>query len=248
MTAPSIISARPSVSLLSVEPNSASCEPLAVRGSAGVAAYLRQAILDGAYEFGDRLPAERQLAKSLSCSRATLRDALGHLQQSGFVTRRHGSGTFVSYRSKIDEYGVAEITSPLQLVEVRVALEPDMVRLATVNGTAREINRMGDILTALERSDDDASHFSAWDQHFHQALADATKNPLMISLYQQINEVRGHAQWNNMKGKILSAERIAGYNHQHRALFNAIAGRQVETAAQIIRDHLEDARRDLLAI
>ena len=122
-----------------------------------------------------------------------------------------------------------------------------MVRLAAINATAREIERIEEIVIALEKSDDDPDYFSKWDQHFHQCLADATKNPLMMSLYEQINDVRGHAQWDAMKGKVLTPDRINEYNRQHRALFNAIAGRDVETATRIIADHLIDARRDLLA-
>ena len=216
-------------------------------GAAGVATYLRQAILEGSYQFGDRLPAERQLAESRSCSRATVREALTILENAGFVTRRQGSGTFVSYRTKVGEQGVAETTSPLQLVEVRMAVEPHMVRLATINATAKEIARLDEIIEALEKSGEDFDHFSRWDQHFHQCLADATKNPLMMSLYEQVNDVRGHSQWDAMKGKVLTPGRIEEYNGQHRALFDAITRRDVESAMNIITRHLDDARHDLLA-
>ena len=219
----------------------------AVGGAAGVAAYLRQAILDGFYRFGDRLPAERRLAAGVSCSRATVREALSILERNGFVTRRRGSGTFVSHRTRVSERDVAEITSPLQLVDVRAAVEPHMVRLAAINATAREIERIEEILVALEKSDADPDNFSKWDQHFHQCLADATKNPLMMSLYEQINDVRAHAQWDAMKGKVLTPVRIEEYNRQHRALFTAVAGRDVESATRIIDAHLNDARTDLLA-
>jgi GntR family transcriptional regulator len=47
---------------------------------------------------GDRLPAERELAETLSVSRTTLREALAQLERTGYVTRRpgRGGGTFVS--------------------------------------------------------------------------------------------------------------------------------------------------------
>ncbi len=69
----------------------------------------------------------------------------------------------------------------------------------------------------------------------------------MASVYRQINRVRGHAQWNAMKDKILTRDRIAAYNRQHRALFDALLSRDAEAAVRIITGHLGDARRDLLA-
>jgi len=218
----------------------------AVGGAAGVAAYLRRAIFDGFYQVGDRLPAERQLAESVSTSRATVREALSILESEGFVTRRQGSGTFVCHRTKVREHNVAETTSPVQLVDVRLAVEPHMVRLATINATSREIERMEQIIVALEKSGEDPDYFSKWDQKFHQCLANATNNPLMISLYEQINNVRGHEQWGMMKVNILTFQRMNDYNRQHRALFSSIVGRNIEESMRIITVHLNDARHDLL--
>ncbi len=219
----------------------------AVRGAVGIAAYLRQAILDGVYLYGEKLPAERQFAAALKSSRATVREALRILEQGDFITRRIGSGTFVSFLPETAGDDVAEMTSPLELIEVRLAVEPPMTRLATVNATARDIERMADVLVRLEASGADANHFTKWDQQFHQALAEATRNPLMASVYQRINHVRGHAQWNAMKDKILTRGRIEAYNRHHRAIFDAIASRDAEAAVRSITEHLEAARRDLLA-
>ncbi len=205
----------------------------AVRGAVGIAAYLRQAILDGVYLYGEKLPAERRLAAALKSSRATVREALRILEQGDFITRRVGSGTFVSFLPETVGDDVAEITNPVELIEVRLAVEPHMTRLATINATAKDIERLGEALAKLEASGADANHFTKWDRQFHQLLADATHNPLMASVYRHVNHVRGHAQWNAMKDKILSAERIAGYNRQHRDLYQALCVR--------------DARRDLLA-
>lgn len=222
--------------------------PPAARGAVGIAVYLRRAILDGRYHYGERLPAERRLAASLSSSRGSVREALGVLERENLLIRRVGSGTFVSYRVGAAEDDVAEITSPLELIEVRLAVEPQMTRLATVNATARDIERLAEVLGRLEASGADRNHFSAWDQQFHQSLAEASRNPLMASLYRQINHVRGHAQWHAMKDKVLTAQRIAGYNRQHRALYEALLSRDVETAVRVITAHLEDARRHLLAV
>lgn len=217
------------------------------RGAAGIAAYLRQAILDGVYLYGERLPAERQLASALSSSRTTVREALRLLEHSHLVTRRVGSGTFASYRPEADGDEVAEITNPLELIDVRLAVEPAMARLAVINATAKDIEAIAKVLARLEASGGDANHFTKWDREFHQLLAEATHNPLMASVYRHVNHVRGHAQWSAMKDKILTPERIASYNRQHRALYQALRIRDAEAAAAVIAGHLDEARRDLLA-
>jgi GntR family transcriptional regulator len=58
--------------------------------------YLLGLIEDGAYQPGEQLPSETDLASQLGISRATLREALQNLEQDGFVLRRHGVGTFVA--------------------------------------------------------------------------------------------------------------------------------------------------------
>ena len=78
------------------------------------------------------------------------------------------------------------------------------------------------------------------------ALADATHNPLAVWIYRQINEVRRHTQWSRVKDKVLTPARIAEYNRQHRALFEAVAARDGESAIELINRHLAEARRDLV--
>lgn len=216
-------------------------------GSAAIAARLRQAILDGSYAYGERLPAERELAEHFSASRSTVREALRRLEEAHLVTRRIGSGTFVSHRQTLAGDGnIAELTSPLELVDVRLGIEPHMTRLAVVHATARDLDRLNEALLRVESSGDDQEYFSRADERFHLLLAECTQNPLMVWLYQQINDVRSHALWESMKDKVLTGPRIAEYNRDHRQLYEALRSRDGDTAVAIIRSHLEKARRDLV--
>lgn len=58
--------------------------------------WLRQAILAGTFQPGDRLPATRDLAEQLHVSRTMVLLAYDQLLAEGFVEGKHGSGTFVS--------------------------------------------------------------------------------------------------------------------------------------------------------
>lgn len=222
-------------------------KPMArVHGSAAITRELRKAILDGDYGNGDRLPAERQLAEYFQASRSTVREALRQLEEQNLVKRRLGSGTFATYTSHLEDARIAEVTSPIQLVEVRLGFEPQMVRLAILNATARNLERMETALRRVEAERTDQDAFSRADEQFHLSLAECTGNPLMVWLYQELNTVRGHAQWDAMKTKILTPQRIAEYNAEHRALFDAIKSRDKTAGEKVILDHLMRARRDLL--
>ena len=61
---------------------------------------VRQGLLDdlvaGRLAPGDKLPNENDLAERFSVSRATVREAVLGLMQAGYLSRRHGSGTYVT--------------------------------------------------------------------------------------------------------------------------------------------------------
>ncbi len=228
-----------------------SCEAVIrdpVPGSLRITAQLRQAILDGRYVHGEKLPAERQLASALGASRATIRTALSRLEAERLVTRRLGAGTFVNFRGRGDSESIAEQTSPLELIEVRLGIEPQMVHLAVLNATGRDIERLAGAIARMEAASGDSESFTLWDEEFHQLISEATRNPLMVWVYRQINAVRTHSQWNAMKDKVLTPRRIAKYNQQHAALYEAIRTRDIQAAVAIVTNHLHYARRQLMGV
>lgn len=234
------------VSGLTTGESAASTIPDPVRGSAWIAAQLRQAIREGRYLHGEKLPAERQFATAFGASRATIRTALVRLEAERLVTRRLGAGTFVNFLARDDTGDVTELTSPLELIDVRLGLEPSMVRLAVLNATGRDIERLASAIARMDAASGDSESFTLWDEEFHQLISEATRNPLMVWVYRQINAVRTHAQWTAMKDKVLTPTRIAAYNEQHAALYEAIRTRDVETAVGIVTSHLHSARRQLM--
>jgi DNA-binding FadR family transcriptional regulator len=115
-----------------------------------------------------------------------------------------------------------------------------------LNATGRDIDRLANAIARMERSSTDTESFTLWDKEFHGMISEATRNPLMVWVYRQINSVRTHRQWTAMKDKVLTPARIAEYNQQHEALYEAIRSRDVETAVAIITEHLHFARRQLI--
>jgi DNA-binding FadR family transcriptional regulator len=67
-----------------------------------IAEQLRGGMLSGEFAVGNRLPAERDLAKQLGVSRPSVREALIALEVEGWVEVRTGSGIYVLDRSNIN--------------------------------------------------------------------------------------------------------------------------------------------------
>ncbi|MGO4685457.1 FadR/GntR family transcriptional regulator [Hyphomicrobium sp. 2TAF46] len=218
------------------------------RGANLIANKLAEAITSGVYDRGAQLPTERQLAEEFVASRTTVRKALAVLEVQKLVQRRPGSGTYVSYHGKTDESGIVERTSPLQLIEVRAVIEPQMARLAVLHASQVDLDKLQLLVKDLKAAEKagDSERYAVADEKFHLAIASTTSNPLMVWLYEQINVIRTHALWAEMRQKIITRENMRLYNEQHAAVVKAIQARDGAAAAEMMVRHMDKARDDLV--
>jgi GntR family transcriptional regulator len=79
------------------------------------------AILISSTPAGERLPSEPQLAKKLSVSRATLREAMRTFETQGLIRRRQGAGTFVVGQVPVLDSGL-EVLESLETIARRLNL------------------------------------------------------------------------------------------------------------------------------
>ena len=214
--------------------------------TSNVATKLRSMILEGQYAHDERLPSERHLAEQFQVSRGTIRAVLQVLENQQLVTRHVGSGTYVNRQDTPEQYEIASITSPIEMVEVRIAVEPQMVRLAITNASHRDLEDLHKALVQCETCCGNSEMFAQADTAFHLALAHCSKNKLLFWVYERISKVRQHAQWRNMKAKLLTPDRIDYYNKQHRALYDSIVSRDANEANKLIKNHLYGVQDDLL--
>jgi GntR family uxuAB operon transcriptional repressor len=214
-------------------------------GAVDIAALIRREISKGHLQLNDRLPPERVLAETYKSARGTIRKALTRLEREGFVEIRPGSGTYVVH--KPDESGANPIenATPLELIDARFALEPHICRLAVLHGRRSDFDKMEQLCTLMETQQEDPVAFSEADTDFHRALADSTRNGLLIWVIDQIANVRSQDDWTRMRHLTLDGATINQYNSQHRQILNAIRMREPERAANIMKEHLEYARLSL---
>jgi len=90
--------------------------------AADIAGALRRQIASARFVQNDRLPPERTLAEQFGVARGTVREALKQLEDTGFVARRPGSGTYVTYSEKDETRSIVETTRPLELIDARVGV------------------------------------------------------------------------------------------------------------------------------
>jgi DNA-binding FadR family transcriptional regulator len=205
----------------------------------------------GGFAEGDRLPPERALAAKLGMTRSRVRLALARLETEGAVWRHIGKGTFVGAgrRESTDRTThAAAFTSPREVMEARLALEPSLARLAAFRATAEDFERL-DACLARGSSPDDVRAFRRWDMKLHQALTQAAGNALLNGVFRYIHSDRNRYLWGRLGDSALEEGkgRIKRYVQQHRAIVEAIRERDPDAAERAMRDHLETVRHHLFA-
>ena len=195
-------------------------------------AHFRTAILTGALEYGDRVPPERSLAAQFGASRKTIQEVPTRLEQAGFVARRVGSGTFVTWRPEPASPGQLFPTptvSPLDAIEARRVIEPSCSELVVARATEDDFERMATRLREMETARDQVA-FKAAGYAFHLEVARATRNPLLVAMYEMLVAARAKAGWGTLiplnDRREQRNEQIAG----NRAIYEALRARDAERA------------------
>ena len=202
------------------------------------------------YAVDERLPSERTLASDLGVARNTVREALEVLESHGFIRRRAGSGSFVNPPntdlSVLANSVMADSSSPLDLQVIRGILEPDMVRLAVVNMPPKDIESLGETLTAMELIRTDADAFVREEEAFYRKIASGTGNPIIIGCYDLVLDACRQSFRAAQLRRHLTPAKIEEYQKRYNSLFNAIAARDTDAAVEFIKLHLIEEQRQLL--
>lgn len=156
---------------------------------------LIDAVVAGRFAVGEPLPPERELAEQLEVNRATVRQAVGRLEQIGLVTRRQGSGTVVRDPSQltapevVGRVAAAEVASFVgDLLEVREALAGVIGRRATGSVTAEQRDRLGALVEKIEAADTGRDR-QLLELAFFAVLVDAAGNRAIDVLLRWVEQV-----------------------------------------------------------
>jgi DNA-binding FadR family transcriptional regulator len=217
-------------------------------GTQRIREFILNAAVDGTLAPGGKLPTERELAQRYTVPRNAVRKTLAQLEAEGAITRHVGRGTFLAGapRSGMGEPSFDSVahTSPAELMEARLRIEPALAELVVTNATAADFERMETCLDKAERATT-LDEFEVWDAALHQALATATHNRFVIRVFDMVTAIRHQAEWGKLKDRIVTPERRIKYQEEHRAIVRALKDRDAERARGCILGHLQHARRNL---
>lgn len=197
------------------------------------------------YRIGAKLPNEPELAEMFEVSRSTIRAALSILREKGIVYTRRGSGTFVAdYRRENDpEYdplGLSLVYDKrklaMDLLDVRLMIEPRCAMLAAQNADARDIEKLIQICDEFDALVAAGKSYVEKDMEFHLAVANCSGNPVIHGLIPYIHQMQ------ILTNRIAPRRRQMATASEHRRIAEAIRNRRGADAYDLMQFHLNIIR------
>jgi DNA-binding FadR family transcriptional regulator len=231
---------------------------------------LRQLIASPDFSSGGRMPPERSLASELGVGRRSLRRALEVLEREGRISRHQGRGTFINgvnglpggdvgkesgpalvraavragtdLRTNPAFANILDHTNPLEVIEVRLAIEPVMARLAAFRASQAEIDKLVAIADET-RAAPDSTRYEEADVRFHRTIAEIARNALFLAVFDTLHASQRDAAWRRLGENARCFKRQSVYADFHQEISSAIAARQGEKAQELMQRHLSDVQR-----
>ncbi|MFB9660241.1 FadR/GntR family transcriptional regulator [Glycomyces mayteni] len=213
-----------------------------------VTAELVQRIVRGDYRSGAALPAEHALCDAFSVSRTVVREAVKVLQEKGLVQIRQGSGTQVLpptswnmldemvLAATIEEDGTLGVLD--DLVVTRRLLESDMANVAARTADRDALDRMRELVDEMDLLVDDPESYHEHDRAFHDTVMRASGNRIARAVVRSLeSQVINTSSYMGRTDRSL----CEASNRGHRSIFERIAARDAEGAADAMYAHISDA-------
>jgi DNA-binding FadR family transcriptional regulator len=216
-------------------------------------------IRHGLLQPSQRLPSERELARQLEVSRSSVREAITELQVEGVLETRPGAGSFVAadaleqLRRLADRDGAGPRIPPLadaspsSLLELRLAFEPQVARLAAMHDHSDAY--AVELLELMERRRDPESpearaNWNDADRLFHRQIGVMTENPVVVAICDWIAGLMDQPLWQRLRDQSVAAPgRMRIHMAEHRLIYESVAGGDAEASEIYARKHIERVRR-----
>lgn len=209
---------------------------------------IEAAVLSGTLKPGEQLPPERELAQRFGVSRTAVREAINALRERGLVEAHLGRGTFVTgdltaqrvRRSIMQGARVNQPDGLASLVDVRELLEPEIAARAAARATDKDYVAMREAIATMDATLNDPDAYIEADLDFHLALAEATENPVFLTL---IDSIVGLLREQRRRISFVPGGPGRGQVH-HKRILAAVERHDVEAARDAMRAHMKQVRED----
>lgn len=200
---------------------------------------ITNSIINGESSIGELLPPENKLCEIFGVSRSILREAIRALVSKGLVEVKQGHGTFVRLpkieipEEAVRNYLMTHTFSLQQLMEIRTPIEMEAARYAAERREKKHLDLMEESMQILN-TESSVEVYADADELFHQAVIDASKNPLFGIMIRSIM-VNLHV------GRQLSIRHFGtvGFIEEHQAILEAIKNMEPIKAATKMKEHME---------
>ncbi len=210
-----------------------------------IIAQIRELIISGTINPGEKLPPERKLAERLGVSRSQVREAINKLQVYGIVKVVPQSGTIVNGLGIVALEGLITDILKLEkvdfksLIDTRILLEKEAARLAAINRTEDDLVQLTNALHLYEKKLQEKTVAVEEDLLFHIKIAEASKNTVLKSLMLIITPdiVKSFIQF-----KVCDEGRNRKTIEEHQKILEMISNQDEQGAEQAMELHLSDIK------
>lgn len=208
--------------------------------------YILQRINAGEWPPGHKIPTEKRIGEIFDVARNTVRKALGTLETEGIVVRQVGRGTFVREEEPDISSDLATVdTSPSDINEIRVLLEPAIAELVVARATSANIRYARECYDKTLKAKE-IKEFEHWDAELHACIIGAAKNQLLNNIYDAIHQARQRMEWYEVKRRSIDDARRSHYDDQHLAIVEALERRDAIALRRALHAHLSAVSSNML--
>lgn len=211
-----------------------------------IAKQILNAIQNGEYKPGDKLPSERSIAEQMGVSRNAVREALKSLQILGVIRSKTGDGTYVA-KVDLDRDNVFAILdksySPLEIIEARKAFEMGFIDKAIASLQESDVRALRRSLEKM-REQAIAENYEAYlaaGREFHISLAKACHNEVIEEVSRFLWDIT-NSRLSAVFHKAYCAKSLANSIKIHSLLFQAVAARDLKVAKKMINRHYKELK------
>ena len=206
--------------------------------------HIRSLIESGTLQPGDKIPPEREFARSLKISRASLRTGIGYMAAMGVMKIRHGVGTFVA--DGPPQFGTASLSligalhgfQSWQMFEARIILESHLAALAAERGKQEQFSALAEEVADMFASMSSPAEYLIHDLMFHRIISQASGNPILAAIIETITS----ALYDTRRKTVERSTDMRESAEMHREIYRAIRARNPKEAHNLMEQHLRMAQ------
>ena len=217
-----------------------------VKKSPALIGALRERIESGEWAAGEFIPNERSLAESYGVARNTVRKTLDEFEKEGLILRQVGRGTMVvekpdaQFADILDRFLDA---SPLDILNLRLYIEPFSAEAAARNATESEMEAIAEAETKCMEATDLAK-YEYWDGQFHRLIYQAAHNTFLSDCFDLLAIIRHQAPMLELRRRAFTEQRRQAYGQEHSDIVTALKNWDGKAAAKAMRSHLLSRRQN----